>query len=276
MTGTGWHAGSKKIAIHMMLALGGVVMLGPFVLMVLAAFKPENQALTLGVPWSELSLHNFGVAWRESPWPRYYWNGFLAVTATFVLQLVVCLPAAYVLARKPFRGRAVVMLLVLFALLVPQQVRSIPVYLIVNEMGLIDTIAGLVVPFISSGFMIFLYRQFILSIPGDVFDAAWMDGVGSVAVLWRVVLPAVKPAVGAAAAFSVVEHWNDLFWPSLVVRSDQSATVPFAIAVLGGQEAGVRFGPLMAAACMAVAPVVVAFVLLQRHLVRGLTIRQSL
>ncbi|MDQ7908754.1 carbohydrate ABC transporter permease [Phytohabitans sp. ZYX-F-186] len=244
--------------------------------MLIVAFKPDDQAFSLTIPWASLTLDNFRYSLEASPWLTYYINGTLAVTLTFVGQLLICLPAGYVLARSRIRGSAVLMGALLIILLIPQQVRAIPTYFMISQVGLIDTIAALVIPFLGSAFMVFLFRQFIVSIPQETFDAAWMDGVGRIGVLWHVVVPAVKPAIAAGAAFSMVEHWNDLFWPSLTVRSDASATVPYAISYLASAETGIRYGPLMAAAVLSIAPLVVLFIVLQRYMIEGVSASRTI
>jgi multiple sugar transport system permease protein len=143
-------------------------------------------------------------------------------------------------------------------------------------MGLNDSIAALVIPYASTAFGIYLMRQFILSIPQSLFDAARLDRVGPIAMVWRVVLPNVKPAILALGVFSVSSHWNDLFWPSVILRTNSHATVPYGISVFASQEAGSQYGAQMAAATLAVVPLVLGFIACQRQFVRGLALARGL
>lgn len=259
-----------QLGRHCLLAAGAIVMLVPFAVMARTAFTAGGATFDAGL--DDLTLDNFRQVWAEQPWLRYYGNGVAATALIFVGQVALCLPAGYALARRPFAGRGVAMLLVAACLVIPEQVTALPNYVLLSRLGWLDSLPSLVLPFVGSAFAIFLFRQFILTIPQSLFDAARLDGVRPVAMVWRVVLPNVRPAILALGVFSVVSHWNDLFWPSVVLRSDDAATVPYAIATYATSEAFSDYGVQMAAAALAVLPLLIAFVAAQRQVVRGISL----
>ncbi|RBQ20657.1 carbohydrate ABC transporter permease [Spongiactinospora rosea] len=262
-------------AAHATLLAGAVIVLVPFYVMLRAAFAPPHEVQGLGLGFTP-TLENFRVAWSGADWPRYYLNSVLVTGLILLLQVATALPAGYALARLRLRGGGAVRALVLCCLVVPGQITAIPVYVGLSRAGLGDTLVGLVIPFGASAFGVYLFRQFILSIPQNVFDAARMDGVGPVGMVWRVVLPNVRPAILAFGVFSVTHHWNDLFWPSVILRTDVYATVPFGVARFAANESGAEYGPQMAAAAMAVTPLMIVFLCCQRQFLRGLALTTSL
>lgn len=271
---TARRARLRQLALHLVLGAGGVVMLAPFVIMLRTALTPEAHIFGGGGLF-DLTISNFTTAWESADWLRYYRNGLIVTVAVFTLQVATALPAGYALARLRFAGSSIVWSLILLCLVIPIQVTAIPVYVGLSRVRLVDSIPGLVVPFAVSAFGVYLFRQFILTIPSAVFDAARIDGVGPLSMVWRVVLPNVRPAVVAFGVFSISAHWNDLFWPSVVLRTTENATVPYGVAQFASPDSGTDYGPQMAAAALAVVPLLIGFVFIQRHLVKGLALTSS-
>ncbi|MBA6440708.1 carbohydrate ABC transporter permease [Streptomyces sp. GMR22] len=260
----------RVLGVHVAVAAGGVIMLGPFVLMLAGAFLASNP---LGGELSpHITLDHFRDAWAALDWPRVYGTSVLVTGAIFIAQVVTSLPIAYALARWEFRGRRPTFKVVLVCLVIPPQVTAIPIYFLMSGLGLLDSYSALILPSVGSGFCVYLFRQFILAIPVSMFDAARLDGVGPVAMLWRVVFPHVRPALVAAGVFSVVSHWNDLYWPSVMLTTDHVATVPYAVAGVSGPDSTVPLSVQLAVAALAALPLLLCFVLVQRHLVRGLVL----
>ncbi|MGW4125378.1 carbohydrate ABC transporter permease [Nocardia sp. NPDC004711] len=266
---------ARQTGVHGCLAVGAVVMLLPFYVMLRSAFTPEEHILDGSLGLSHLTLDNFTTAWHAAPWGRYYLSSLLSTALIFTGQVVTSVPAGYALARLRFRGRHLGFWTVLACFIIPTQVVAIPDYIGLSRVGLGDTLAGLVVPFAASAFGIYLMRQFILSIPQSLFDAARLDRVGPVAMVWRVVLPNVRPALLALGVFSIVAHWNDLFWPSVILRTSEHATVPYAISQFASQDSGSQYGAQMAAATLATIPLLIGFLLCQRHFVRGIALARG-
>jgi multiple sugar transport system permease protein len=264
----------SSIAAHAVLMLGAIAMLLPFLWMALTSLKPPQEIFRLGLhilPEQWGGAENYGRVFSDTPMLRFLFNGILVCGAIVVLQVMIAVPAAYALARIPFRGRALFFSLILISLLVPIQVPSLFLYLGFARAGLLDTYASLVLPFIISAFAIFLLRQHFLHFPQEVIEAARLDNFGEFEIAWRIVLPSARPAIGAFAVFSMVAHWNDLYWPLVVVTDPAMATPPLGVVFFRNQESGSDFGALMAAATVISAPLIIAFLLAQRTFVRGLT-----
>ena len=156
-------------------------------------------------------------------------------------------------------------------LLVPYHVTAIPLFLGLSQLHLLDSYAALILPFIASVFGIFLFRQFFATIPKDLIDAARIDGLSEVSIVWRIAFPLAWPASTAFAVFSIVAHWNDLFWPLIATSSPDLATPPRGILLFRDVESGSSFGPLMAAATIVTAPLIAVFLMAQRAFIQGLT-----
>ena len=178
----------------------------------------------------------------------------MVTVSIFALQVLVALPAAYALAKLRFAGREVLFALVLFCILIPPQATAIPVFLLFHKLGILDSYAALVVPFTISAFGIYLMRQFFKTVPDDLIEAARMDGISEFGIVWRVMLPTAIPALTAFGIFSVVAHWNDYFWPLIVLNSEHLRTPPLGVASFRNEEAGTNYGPLMAAAIVIITP----------------------
>lgn len=218
-------------------------------------------------------VFNYSKAFTEAPLLRYLLNGVIVTASIFLIQIVVALPAAYALAKLKFWGREAVFSLVLFCLLIPVHAIALPLYIILAKVGLTNTYAALVVPWTISVFGIFLMRQFFMTVPDDLIDAARMDGMGEFAIVWRVMLPTAIPALLAFAIFSVVAHWNDYFWPRIVVTGNRDLfTPPLGLREFKGDGDGSFFGPMMASATVIVTPLIVAFLVAQRRFIEGITL----
>lgn len=264
-----------QLARHaLLLALAALTLL-PFAWMLSTASKPETEVFSDVLHWLPQRwalVDNLDAAFARAPLLRLLANGVIVTGCIFVLQMLVALPAAYALAKLDFRGRGLLMGAVLLGLLVPQHAVAVPVFLLLHQLGLLDSYAALVAPWTLSVFGIFLLRQFFKTVPNDLIDAARIDGLSELAIVWRVMLPTAWPAVTAFGIFSVVAHWNDYFWPLIVINSPQYLTPALGVAQFRNQEAGTNYGVLMAAAMVVIAPLVIAFLLAQRRFIEGITL----
>lgn len=292
----GYRFPLAEVAKHAVLILGALVVLMPFYVMVSLSLKspPEilqnvggflgsqepfvdDACLIIGGTDAECLrnpiAYNYRTAFEKAPLVRYLLNGVIVTASIFVIQVLVALPCAYALAKLRFWGREAVFGLVLFCLLIPVHAVALPLYIGLAKLGLTNTYAALVIPWTISVFGIFLMRQFFMTVPDDLIDAARMDGMTEYAIVWRVMLPTAIPALTAFAIFSVVAHWNDYFWPRIVVTGDRSLfTPPLGLREFKGDADGDNFGPMMATAVVIVTPLVVAFLLAQRRFVEGITL----
>ncbi|KCV81694.1 ABC transporter permease [Actibacterium atlanticum] len=218
-------------------------------------------------------VFNYSKAFTEAPLLRYLLNGVIVTASIFLIQVVVALPAAYALAKLKFWGRETVFGLVLFCLLIPVHAIALPLYIMLTKLGLTNSYAALVVPWTISVFGIFLMRQFFMTVPDDLIDAARMDGMSELAIVWRVMLPTAVPALMAFAIFSVVAHWNDYFWPRIVISGNRDLfTPPLGLREFKGDADGSFFGPMMATATVIVTPLIVAFLIAQKRFIEGITL----
>ncbi len=260
---------------HVVLLAGLAIVLAPCVWMISTSLKPPNEIFStrlslLPIHWA--AAENYRDAFTKVPLLRYLLNGVIVTGGIFLLQLVVSLPAAYALAKLRFKGRDILFTMVLIGLMIPAQAPAIPRYVMLYQVGLLDSYAALILPFVFSAFGIFLMRQFFRTVPDDLMHAARLDGLGEFEILWRIMLPLAMPAMLAFGVISVVSHWNDFFWPLIVIQTGDLATPPLGTLFFRNEEAGSDFGPLMAGTVVITAPLVLLFLAAQRRFIEGVTL----
>lgn len=275
-----------RLALHLFLIAGSLVMLVPFVWMLISSFKSHAdiahyppRLLPSGWLWS-----NYPATLKYAPFTTYARNSFLVAVGHTSINLVVASAAGYALARLPFRGRTVLFSGVLACLMVPTYAKIVPQYLIAKSIplfggndwlgrggsGWLNTWWALIVPGAVTPFAIFLFRQFYLSLPVELEEAARIDGMGEFAIFGRIMTPLVKPAFATVALLTFQESWNNFLWPLLVTTSDRLRVIQVGLAVLHQTEqGGVQWAYLMAGATLATLPMVVLFLLCQRYFIQG-------
>lgn len=259
-----------------LMALGSaaVVMLIPYVWMLAVSVKPADEvfraSLTL-LPERWALIENYGKVLRTIPVVTFVMNGLIVCFGILFFQLLFAIPAAYALAKLQFRGRELLFGFVMLGLLVPYQTTALPLYMGFHQAGLLNSYTALIAPFTCSVFAIFLFRQFFKALPDDLIAAARIDGMGEFSIVWRVILPNALPAATAFAIFSVVAHWNDLFWPLIVIQKGDLYTPAMGVLAFRAVESGDDYGALMAAATLVAAPLVIAFLFAQRRFIEGVT-----
>lgn len=263
-----------RLISGLMLVFGALIILVPFFWMLSISLKPVDEIFTPEIQLlpSRLEWRNYLVAFTQVELARFLWNGAVVCAGILLFQILFAVPCAYALAQRRFRARTLVFGLVLAGLLVPFHVTAIPLFLGLAQLKLLDSHTALIVPFVASVFGIFLFRQFFAQLPADLFDAARVDGLSETAIVWRIAFPLALPAASAFAIFSVTAHWNDLFWPLIATSDTALATPPRGIVYFKDEEAGAQLGPLMAAATIVTAPLIVAFLLAQNRFTEGLAI----
>jgi multiple sugar transport system permease protein len=281
---------------HAVLIVGALIVLLPFYVMVSYSLKSPQEIMTntggfigaqepfrddycvkLGAAAEDCMVtpvtYNYTTAFAKAPLLRYLLNGVFVTASIFLIQVLIALPCAYALAKLRFWGREAVFSLVLFCLLIPVHAIALPLYIMLSKLGLTNTYAALIVPWTISVFGIFLMRQFFMTVPDDLIDAARMDGMNEFSIIWRVMLPTAVPALLAFAIFSVVAHWNDYFWPRVVITGNRDLfTPPLGLREFKGDADGDNFGPMMATATVIVTPLIVAFLVAQRRFIEGITL----
>lgn len=262
------------ILAHGLLLAGAVMMLLPLIWMILTSIRPPDEVFSAGmslVPKSFYAYENYSYALSQAPLLRFMLNGAIVCAGILVMQVLVAIPAAYALAKLDFAGRPAVFALVLVGLTIPIQVPAIPLYIAFSSLGLLNTFFALIFPFTLSVFAIFLFRQFIKGFPQEIIQAARVDGFTEFEIVLRLIVPSLKPAIAAFAVFSLIAHWNDLYWPLIVTTSPDHATPPLGMLQFRDQETGSNYGALMAGAAVITAPLVIAFLIAQRHFIQGIT-----
>lgn len=257
------------VLIGAALAVGAVITAFPFFWMLATAFKPQREAIDFPptlLP-QEPTLEWFQTLFTELDFGRYFLNTVVVVLIGFV-GLILMAMAGYAFAKFDFRGRRWLFFLVLATMMIPVQVTMIPTYLILNGMKLTNTLVGIALPTLVSGFSIFLFRQFMTTIPTEMLEAARIDGAGEWRTFWQIVLPMSKPILAVQVVLTFISGWNSFLWP-LIIASDQKLyTLSVGLALLN-QQLLVNPSLQMAAASVMVVPILIVFVVFQRYVIQG-------
>lgn len=261
------------LALYLLLIIGAGVALFPVFVMVTASFKSLAEVMRIPPQWlpEHITLKNFREVFRQQPlyW-RYFVNSAVVALITVVSVLLTSALAGYALSKFRFRGRNVIFLFILSTMMIPFEIRMVPLYVMVSSWHLTDTYLGLALPGLVGAFGIFLMRQFIASIPDDLMDAARIDGASEPGIFLRIILPLTKPALSALAIFTLVSNWEAFLWPLLIVNSEEMRTLPLGLALFAGRYLQ-RLDLQMAASVLTVLPMVIVFFVLQKRFVEGIT-----
>lgn len=260
--------------VHAVLIAGAIFMLLPLVFMVVSSIKPPAEIFEATFrlwPRTFYGLENFRTALTTAPLLRFLINGAIVCGGILIVQLLVAIPCAYALAKLNFPGKRALFALVVLGLCIPVQAPALPLYIAFAQLGVLNTYFSMMAPFFLSVFAIFLLRQFFKSYPDEIIQAARLDGVGEFEIVWRIVVPSAWPAIAAFAVFSVVAHWNDLYWPLIVISDPKLATPPLGMMFFADSEVGSNYGALSAGATIITAPLVIAFLLARRRFIAGIT-----
>ena len=233
-----------------------------------AAFHPPIYATRFEL-LAPLTLDNFREAWSQAPFARYYLNTFLLVTGILIGQFVLCTLAAYAFARFSFAGSNIAFALVLVQLMIMPEVLIVENYSTMSKLGLVDTIAGIGLPYIASAFGIFLLRQTFKTVPQELEDAARVEGCSWLQILWKVYIPLARSTYLAYGLVSVSYHWNNFLWPLVVTNSVETRPLTVGLAIFGAPESGVDWSIITAGTLLAVAPLLIGFLLFQRQFVQS-------
>jgi multiple sugar transport system permease protein len=272
MAANRWPLG--RVSRLALLIFGAVLFLAPYVFMLSVAGKAQSEiftsALTL-IPVQFYYVANFAKALSRVPMATLLWNGVLVCGLIFFFQVLIAIPCAYAMAKLKFRAARLMMVLVMLGLLVPIHATALPLYVAFSSLSLLNSYTALVAPFSISVFAIFMFLQFFRAMPDDLIHAARLDGMSELGIVTRVIVPNAWPAVTAFSIFSVVAHWNDLYWPLVVISKQDYATPPLGLMYFRAAEAGDDYGALMAATMIITLPLVAAFLFAQKRFVEGIT-----
>jgi multiple sugar transport system permease protein len=218
-----------------------------------------------------MSLRYYGEVWQAGPFDRYFLNSLVVVTIVLIGNILICSMAGYAFARYKIPGGKLLFFLVISMIMLPKQVILVPLYILMQKLHLIDTYAALTLPFTADPFNIFLIRQFLVSIPPDCEEAARLEGAGELTVLFRVVMPMLKPALAVVAIHTCLINWNSFLFPFILTNTTEMRTLPVGLALLSQGAHSTDWGHLMAGALIATLPVIAAFLVFQRQIISGLT-----
>lgn len=264
---------AKQVLLHAVVYTVAVLTVAPFVWMILTSFKELGEIFRYPPTWwpEQFTFENYRHAFEAAPFGRYYANSLFVAAAVTAGQLVTCSMAAYAFARLRFRGRDVLFYLFLGTMMIPAHVTMIPGFLILHTLGWIDSYAALIVPGLASAFGTFLLRQFFMTIPRELEEAAFIDGCSRFGVLWRIILPLSKPALATLAIFTFMAVFNDFIWALIVLNSQEMYTVQLGLAIFRDRYT-VEWGSLMAGSVVATLPILLVFFFAQKYFIRGITL----
>ncbi|HZM80557.1 MAG TPA: carbohydrate ABC transporter permease [Candidatus Limnocylindrales bacterium] len=258
--------------LYVVLVAGLLVMTAPFVWMLLSSFKSEGELRQAPPTWlpTDPTWANYRELFDRLDFPLYFTNSALVAILVTAGNLLLCSATGYALAKLRFAGRRALFLLVLGNLMVPPAATFVPQFVLVSNLGLVNTYAGLVLPNIALAVNVFLMRQFILSIPDDLLESARVDGAGEWRVYWQIVLPLCGPALATVGILTFLGSWNNFLWPLVVATTEDKYTLPVALALYSVGQNQTRYGLLLAGSTVIILPVLVVFALLQRRFVQGI------
>ena len=261
-----------KLNLYLVASAVAVVMACPFYWMMITAISPAPDIIAFPPKWipSHLTLEHFTEAFAKAPWLSYYWNSFVVATVSVGCSLLFGLFAGYAFAVYRFPLQNFFFLLILGTLMVPVQVTSVALYVLLARIGWVDTYQGILAPNFASAFGVFMIRQGIKSVPLDLIEAARMDGAGEVRIVLTIIAPLVKTILATVGMILFLECWNDFLWPVIVINSADLRTLPVGIALFKDPYGNINYGPLMAATVISTGPMLLAYVISQKYMIRGI------
>lgn len=261
----------RSAGFHALLLSGAAIMLAPFAWMISTSLKDYGEVFTVPIRWipSRLVWSNYVDAWNEAPFARYFFNSAFVASVTTIGQLTFSALAAYAFATMNFFGREIIFTLFLGTMMIPDQMTLVPNYVLLFKLGWIDSYYALIVPWLTSVFAIFLMRQFFQTVPGELYDAAQIDGCTRFGYLWKVMAPLSRPVFITCGLFTFIGSWNAFLWPLIVTNTDRMRTIQVGLSTFM-QEHGTVPTLLMAASTMAIMPVLIGFFFVQRQFIQGI------
>ena len=270
------RAGSSRVGpviSQILLSLVALLFMVPIIWMVLSALKPSAEVFTVPPKLfgSEILFSNFVEAWNYLPFGRFILNTIWVAGVGTLITLVASATAGYAFARLNFKFQGGLFILYLSTLIVPQEVIVIPMFLVMQQLGWVNTYKALILPWAFTAFGTFLLRQFFMTIPKELEEAAKIDGCGHLRILRSVIIPVSAPAIAVLAVFTFITYWNSFLWPLIIVNDTSKMTIPLGLELFLGQQ-GQRWELLMAAATISMVPTIILVLALQKYLVKGIAL----
>ena len=267
------RSAASKWLLYTVVTVGFVAVITPFVWMILGSFKGQGELLRVPPTWwpESPTLDNYRSLFGEQSFLRYFFNSaFVAIVIT-VANVTFSSMVGYALAKLNFRGKKLVFALVMGTLMIPGMVTFVPLFVLVANLGLVDSYPGLILPFLVTPFGVFLMRQFIIGLPDDLLDAGRIDGAGELRIFRQIILPLCGPALATLGILTFLGSWNSFLWPLVVAQTQNYYTLPVALALFSNNQQFIpNYGVLMAGATVVVVPVLIVFLVFQRRFIEGI------
>lgn len=258
--------------VYAALTIGLVAMVTPFMWMVISSIKPEAEVRAVPPTWwpHTFTFDNYQKLFTQLDFPTYFLNSAVVALVVTFGNMMFGAMLGYALAKLSFPGKRTVFGLVLLTLMVPGVVTFVPLFVLVTNLGLSDTLPGMFLPFLAGPFGVFLMRQYISGLPDELIQAARVDGAGELRIFFRVILPLCGPALATLGIVTFLGSWNNFLWPLVIAQTEDKYTLPVALALYSIGQNATQYGLLLAGAVVVVIPVIVIFLALQRHIMQGI------
>lgn len=258
--------------VYVVLTGGLVLFVGPFLWMLLGSFRTDRELKQVPMTWlpEAPTLDNYRELFQELDFLKFFVNSSVVAISVTLGNLLFCSMLGYAFAKLRFRGKRLMFTLVLGTLMVPAVVTLVPLFILVSNLGMSNSFAGLIFPYLAGPFGVFLMRQFMLGLPDELIDAARVDGAGEWRIFASVIVPLCKPAFATLGILTFLTSWNNFLWPLVVAQSEDRYTLPVALAIYAIGENRSNFGLLMAGSVVIVTPILLIFIALQRYFVQGI------
>jgi multiple sugar transport system permease protein len=235
------------------------------------AFKPEGETTVVPLSWipSHFTWDAFALTFSSTSLPRWYLNSAVTSALITVFTVILASMAAFALSRVPFRGRTIMLWVVLAGIMIPGTILVVPLFTEMQSLGLVDTYWGIILPQVASPIAVFIFKQFFDGLPAELEEAAIIDGASRWRVYWQIWMPLSRSAIAAVAIFVFVVSWNNFLWPFIVITNNDTMTIPVGLATVQTSY-GLRYAQIMASAILASLPVLIVFLFFQRQIVQGI------
>ncbi len=263
---------TRSPGTYVALTIGLILMVVPFLWMAISSIKPESEVRAVPPTWwpQSVTLDNYVTLFDKLDFTTYFLNSTIVAGAVTVGNMLFCTMLGYALAKLEFRGKKLMFLLVLGTLMIPGVVTFVPLFVLTANLGLVNTLTGMILPFLAGPFGVFLMRQYILSLPDELIHAARVDGAGELRIFFSVIMPLCGPAVATLGILTFLTSWNNFLWPLVVATEEDKYTLPVALALYSVGQNSTRYGLLLAGAVVVVIPVIAVFLALQRYIMQGI------
>ncbi len=262
----------NRIWLYVVLTVAMLAVISPFVWMVLGSFKSDEEIRRIPPTWlpSAPSLDNYTQLFSQLNFAHYFANRVIVAVAVTAGNMVFCSMLGYALAMLDFPGKKIVFGAVMGTLMIPGVVTFVPLFVLVANAGLVNSLPGLILPFLVAPFGVFLMRQFIMNLPRDLLDAGRVDGAGELRIFFRIILPLCGPALATLGILTFLGNWNSFLWPLVVAQNESSYTLPVALALYSTGQNQTNYGLLLAGATVVVLPILLVFLVFQRRFIEGI------